>query len=211
MAGYTPFNGSTTRAELRELLNCNGDYRYMIRNNELVSIFKIKNNQGYNTLAAHSYNGNMFERSIWWKNLGIKEIFFSENLQERYAYKLKLNKETPFPSIQDETTFDFLQSISKAKKKFAYLLTENSHIPYNISDLNNKKKIRLLSKDYEDLKELNEQLNRIIIFLTHVANNLDSNKYDKLLIVGDHMPPFNSKSTRLLYNNKFVPYCLVYK
>ncbi len=210
--GKTPFEGSTTRAEIRELLNSNGDYRYLIRNNDINSIFNIKHAQGYYTYAAHSYNGTMFERNIWWKNIGIKEPLFSESFQQKNAYKLKLNTESPFISIQDETTFDFLQNESKKNtKNFAYLLTVNSHIPFNISDLKNKGRIKLLSNNFENLTELNGQLIRIINFLSHVANNLDSTKFNKVLIVGDHMPPFNSKASRSLYDSKNVPYCIIYK
>ncbi|PJE48075.1 MAG: hypothetical protein CUR34_00920 [Sediminibacterium sp.] len=210
--GKTPFEGSTTRAEIRELLNSNGDYRYLIRNNDINSIFNIKHAQGYYTNAAHSYNGTMFERNIWWKNIGIKAPLFSESFQQKNAYKLKLNTESPFISIQDETTFDFLQNESKKNtKNFAYLLTVNSHIPFNISDLKNKGRIKLLSNNFENLTELNGQLIRIINFLSHVANNLDSTKFNKVLIVGDHMPPFNSKASRSLYDSKHVPYCIIYK
>lgn len=210
--GKTRFEGSTTRAEIRELLNSNGDYRYMIRNNDINSIFNIKDAQGYYSYAAHSYNGTMFERNIWWKNIGIKEPLFSENFQQKNAYKLKLNTESPFISIQDENTFDFLQNESKKNSKnFAYLLTVNTHIPFNISALNNKSNLKLLSNNFKDLTELNGQLVRIINFLSHVSNNLDSNKFNKVLIVGDHMPPFNSKASRSQYDSKNVPYCIIYK
>lgn len=210
--GKTQFEGSTTRAEIRELLNSNGDYRYLIHNNDINSIFNIKDAQGYNIHAAHSYNGTMFERNIWWENIGINKPLFSENFQQKNAYKLKLNTESPFVSIQDETTFDYLQNDSKKNtKNFAYLLTVNSHIPFNISALNKKGNIRLLSNNFKNLTELNGQLVRIINFLSHVANNLDSNKFNKVLIVGDHMPPFNSKASRSLYDSKNVPYCIIYK
>lgn len=210
--GKTPFEGSTTKAELRELLNCTGDYRYLIHNNDLTSIFNIKDNQGYNTLGAHSYNGSMFERNKWWKNIGMKQTFFSESLQQKNGYQLKLNTESPFTSINDETTFDFLQKESKTTtKNFAYLLTVNTHIPFSVSEINNNKRAKLISNHFNNLDELNGQLERIISFLSHVANHLDSTKYTKILVVGDHMPPFNATASRSLYDSKHVPYCIIYK
>jgi len=210
--GYTRFEGSTTKAELRELLNSTGDYRYLIRNNNLMSIFKIKNGQGYKTLGAHSYNGSMFERNIWWKNMGIERPFFKESIQQKNANKIKLNAESPFLSIEDETTFDFLQNESKKNtKNFAYLLTVNTHIPFYISESTNTKNLQIISNKIENVTEPNDQLTRIINFLSHVANNLDSNKFSKILIMGDHMPPFNSKASRSLYDPNHVPYCLIFK
>jgi len=179
--GYTLFEGSTTKAELRELLNRKGDYRYLINNN-LKSIFNIKNRQGYKTIAAHSYNGSMFERNLWWKNIGINEFFFKESIQQKNSYKLKLNTESPFHSIKDEETFDFLQKESKINSKnFAYLLTVNTHLPFDIKKLKNKEKINIFSSTLENLKEPNGHLVRIINFLSIVAKNLEPFEVEKYL------------------------------
>ncbi|WP_264898803.1 sulfatase-like hydrolase/transferase [Sediminibacterium sp. TEGAF015] len=210
--GITSFEGSTTRAELRELLNSSGDYKYYIHKKSINSIFDIKKKQGYNTIAAHSYNGSMFERNLWWKNLGINQMFFGETLQEKYAYKLSLNSESPFISIQDEFTFDFLQNESKKYSKcFSYLLTVNSHLPFNDNNFIGTNYKLPFGNNSGNLTEANAQMQRIISFLGYVAQELDSTRFQKVLIVGDHMPPFNAKNLRLLYENKYVPYCYVYK
>lgn len=122
--GKTVFTGSTTRAELRELLNCIGDYRYFIdskQSKQVKSIFNIKKRQGYTINAIHSYKANMFERSIWWKNIGADATYFLEDVQLANNYENKLNYDSPFVSLNDEEAFDFIQK--KQKKRVNNLVT----------------------------------------------------------------------------------------
>jgi hypothetical protein len=214
--GQTRFTGSTTRSELRELLNCVGDYRYFIdahKAQKIKSIFQIKRHQGYVTNAIHSYKANMFERVIWWKNIGVNNVYFSEDVQSINNYKKELNNDTPFISVNDEEAFDFIQAKSSASgKQFSYFLTENSHLPF-------KGKIKKsgihhlfnIDSDTKLSEEAKNQSKRISNFLVYVANHFDSNKFQKLIIVGDHMPPFLKKEDRAFYSDQFVPYCIVTK
>ena len=211
--GESYFNGSTTNGELRELLNCNGDYRFFnsINNqNKINSIFDIKKNQGYQIKAIHSYKGGMFERNLWWKNIGIDSAFFLEDFIKNNLY---LNYENSFTSLFDEEAFDAIQNkIKIGDKQFTYFLTVNSHLPF----LGNPK-IPIISKLFNIDSEINiseeakNQNKRISNLLEHIAKNLNGHKIDKILIIGDHAPPFIDKSDKAFYSNKLVPYLLVYK
>jgi hypothetical protein len=212
--GKTHFTGSTTLAELRELLNCVGDYRYFIKPEQaknFKSIFQIKKQQGYHTNAIHSYRANMFERATWWKNINADEVFFSEDVQVETNFQSKLNYESPFISLNDEDAFDFIQSKTATKgKQFVYFLTENSHLPFKgTSNKTTASHFFDINKEANLSEEAKNQSKRIRDLLIHVATNLDPNKFQKLLIVGDHMPPFVKKNDRLFYNDKFVPYCII--
>lgn len=214
--GKTEFTGSTTRGELRELLNCMGDYRYFIdrkHSNKVKSIFNIKKRQGYTINAIHSYKANMFERSIWWKNIGADATYFLEDVQLAFNYKNKLNYDSPFVSLNDEEALDFILNKTKnTGKHFNYLLTENSHLPFKG---NLKKPFISNIFDIDDEINLSDQAKnqskRISSFLEYVASHLERSGLQKIIIVGDHMPPFAGKKDRLFYSNKFVPYCLVTK
>lgn len=214
--GQTRFTGGTTNAELRELLDCVGSYQYFINQKNaqnFISIFQIKKQKGYKITAIHSYKGNMFKRYIWWKNIGVDDVYFREDLQKLSNYKLKLNYDTPFTSVNDEDVFDFIQAkTSKKSKKFVYFLTENGHLPF-ISNFEKPFSSRLfdIQKEASISEEAKNQHKRISNFLVYVASHLDSNKFQKILIVGDHMPPFLNKDDRNFYNNQFVPYCIVTK
>ena len=214
--GISTFAGSTTNAELRELLNCVGNYQYFNNpnhQNDIQSIFQIKNNQDYNTNAIHSYKGDMFERNIWWKNIGVENTYFLEDYLKKNKFFTIFNNETPFTSIYDEAMFDFIQTECKNKKKsFTYILTENSHLPY-IGSQNNS--IIATSSYFKYNKnwsvQSNEQLKRIINYIEHVILHNDTSKYNKILIIGDHMPPFLDMKDRDNYDNNFIPYLLLYR
>ncbi|MEI7831260.1 MAG: hypothetical protein WCI31_15890 [Prolixibacteraceae bacterium] len=212
--GKTAFEGGTPNAELRELLNCKGDYRYFLNDNisnfKLSSIFSIKKRQGYFNIGVHSCVGNMFERNIWWRNIEIENAFFEEDLIIKNNFKLKLNFDTPFASVNDEDAFDYIQSVDMHHGKyFAYLLTENTHLSFNGSYKDMYPFKNYAIKDEQLSDECKNQVIRLKNLLGYFANNLDSTKWKKILIVGDHMPPYLSKAERSFYNDKFVPYCLV--
>jgi hypothetical protein len=214
--GKTQFKGSTTSAELRELLNCTGGYQNFINpksTNNIYSIFRIKNKQGFHTNAIHSYKGDMFQRNQWWKNIGIEDVYFRENIQALYNYKLKLYRGTSFISLNDEDAFNFIQAkATKQGKQFSYLLTVNSHLPFM---LNVEKPISSYLFDIDNEMNLSveakNQHKKISNFLIHIASHLDSSKFQSILIVGDHMPPFVKKDDRSFYNNQYVPFCIVTK
>jgi hypothetical protein len=212
--GKTEFTGSTTRSELRELLNCVGDYRYFINADHatnFTSIFHIKKKQGYNTIAIHSYKANMFERPIWWRNIGADEVYFSEDLQLATNFQINLNYESPFTAVNDEDAFRFIQSKTSVKgKQFVYLLTENAHLPFKGKiDSPTSSKFFSVEKEPYLSEEAKNQNKRITNFLNYVAKNLDVYKFQKILIVGDHMPPFLNKNDREFYSDELVPYVIV--
>ncbi len=210
--GRTPFKGSTTSSELRELLNLSGDYRFFLNKGESKnyrSIFDLKLNHGYQTIGVHSYRGQMFERDLWWKNIGIRSSYFMEDILLNKNYRLQLNYETPFTSCQDEDAFDFIQSKVGIQKVFGYLLCENSHLPFN-GDFKDQEVPGIFRKSSYSLSdEAINQLIRIKEFLGYLAKNLDKSKWSKVLIVGDHMPPYVRKTDRDFYSDEQVPYLLI--
>ena len=82
------------------------------------SIFDYKNGQRYDTYPFHPFSGRMFSRSIWWKNLGTKELYFRENYVKDYPNDTKnIDNEAHFPSIKDEAFFDYLNLKTKNSSK----------------------------------------------------------------------------------------------
>lgn len=212
--GKTPFSGSTTNAEMRELLNCSADYRYFnnyYQANKYVSIFNIKKKQRYHLYAIHSFNGDMFERGNWWRNIGIDNIFFSSDVQFNNKFQNTLNYETPFISVNDEDAFNFIQDRTSNKiKQFTYLLTVNTHLVYKgipkepiVNNLFDISREPMLS---DHAKKQNK---RILNLLSYLALHIDPEKYQKILIVGDHMPPFEKERDRFFYDDKFVPFLFI--
>jgi hypothetical protein len=213
--GSTPFSGSTTAAELRELLSVKGDYRYLLNKDSAYlfpSIFNLKKRQGYHTVAAHSFSAQMFERSIWWKNIGADSVIFMENVIDRKELTNDhLNYSTPFISLNDEDAFEALNGIADSTKKiFAYFLTENTHLPFhskNTIPVNNK------IIDFKDQlsDEANQQIIKIQEQLLFFLGTINKDTWPEVLIIGDHMPPFVKESDRLFYSESSVPYIILSK
>jgi len=57
--------------------------------------------------------------------------------------------------------------------------------------------------------ELESQYNRIKEQFSYLAALLKKYPVDKLVIVGDHPPPFLSESERSHYSSKFVPALII--
>lgn len=220
----TSFTGSTTYGEMRELLNSYGSYRYFIGNKsdikgKISSIFNIKSYNKYNTIACHSYSGAMFYRKKWWRNIGIENSYFSEDIMFENRSKSILNTETSFNSVNDEVSYDFISKKSLGKNKvFAYLLTVNTHLPfryeYNNGTFYDFKSIN--GKTSNDLflnysKNISQQQKRIFQQIAYFVSKINLDHWDEVLIVGDHPPPFPDIVDRKMFSQKVVPYLFVKK
>lgn len=136
--GISPFNGPTTSAALRQLVGVTGKYEYFFHHktdtNSLFSIFDYKNSQGYTTYGFHSFSGNMFNRIVWWKNIGIQHTYFKENyLLDNINGSENIIKESSFPSINDTVMYNYMLTKTNSENKiFSYFLTENTHLPFSM-------------------------------------------------------------------------------
>lgn len=210
--GSTVFEGSTTSAELRELLSVSGNFRYLLNADSakmMESIFSIKKKQGFTTMAVHSFSGRMFWRVGWWKNLGIDSVFFLEDVVKRKKLKVQsLNYSTPFASLNDEDSYSFITRVSapQSRKRFVYFLTENSHLPFRQGKIKDTGISQFENKLSE---EGNNQLARIQELLFFFMESKLSKEWSKILIVGDHVPPFTNNADRHFYSPTCVPYLIL--
>ena len=215
-SGKTRYFGSTTMADLRELTNTRGDYGFFVDKKSVTtfkSIFNYKKEQGFETFAFHPFSGKMFSRSIWWKNLGATNIFFRDDYNiEHPLSNYNIDKQAHFPSVKDEIFFDYINEKSKTySKRYVYYLTVNSHLPY-IHKINDKYpdssfNLKTLSISGEAIN----QLTHIKNFIIYVARHLSIYNWDKIVIVGDHRPPFYTKRERDFYQEGWVPYFILQK
>jgi hypothetical protein len=214
--GLTKYFGSTTAAGMRELTNSNGGYGYFMNPQNAQSyksIFNYKNEQGYETFAFHPFTGRMFSRSIWWKNLGANHIYFRDNyVVEHPLFANNIDEEAHFPSVKDEAFFDYINDKTKnVSKKYVYFLTVNSHLPYKHHTQEIHPDTALLIKKLPISEEAQSQLSHIKNFIVYVAQHLKANHWDKVVIVGDHLPPFPGLQERTFYKEGKVPYLVIEK
>jgi hypothetical protein len=210
--GQTRFSGSTTAAEMRELVNAKGSYKYFFNlksaASNFPSVFDKKKAAGYETYGFHSFTGKMFARGNWWYNIGLDHIFFRDDIMAaNIVNNNQLDGGTPFPSIKDEQMFDFMLHQTKDnKKKFVYLLTVNTHLPFteNIGDLPGEIFREIAAMPVS--AEAKNQMKKVAIELLYFINILKPAEWDDILFVGDHIPPYLRDTDRKYFNAAFVPY-----
>ena len=61
------------------------------------------------------------------------------------------------------------------------------------------------------MDEAKYQLIHIKNFIIYVARHLAVNKWDKVVIISDHIPPFYTKQERNFYKQDVVPYLIIKK
>jgi len=216
--GTTKTYGSTVAAGLRELTNTKGDYSFYLNKKSVEtpfkSIFDKKKLQGYETFGFHPYTAQMFLRSVWWKNLGIQNIYFKEQylLENNIKENLVKGEANYFPSVKDEVFFDYvLNKTKKTPKKFVYFLTVNSHIPYNAIGKDHSPTYQFDVSKMDISSQAKNQLIHIKNLLEYFSQKIESKDWNKILIVGDHMPPFLTNQDRNFYVDEKVPYLLITK
>lgn len=188
------FFGGTSQAEVRELYNKSGEAYFSVIQHgvsDIKGIVQYKKIAGYNTIALQSFsgfysNGYHFRKSSGFNQ--IKEYSFFKNGSA-------INYNNHYISVNDEVVFDYgIKQLSKENKAFLYILTINSHLPFHTQS---------------GKSELESQYNRIKEQFSYLATLLKKYPVDKLVIVGDHPPPFLTESERSHYSSKFVPALII--
>jgi hypothetical protein len=86
------------------------------------------------------------------------------------------------------------KQLIKQNKAFLYILTINTHLPFHTQT---------------GMSEFESQYQRIKQQFSFLADLLKNYPVDKLIIVGDHPPPFLTESERSHYSSKFVPALII--
>ena len=205
------FQGGTSQAEARELLNKSGEAYYSIIQNHpknTNSIIENKNKMGYYTNAFQSFSG--FHSSGYWfrKSIGFKTVidlkYFKDSLHAPVNYN------NHYEAVNDEVVFEYgIKKAFSQRKSFSYMLTINTHLPFK-GTANHK---ILTSDELTKIpsQEALEQYSRIKEQFNFIAELLKKYPIDKLVIVGDHPPPFLKNSERAFYSKKYVPAIIISK
>lgn len=205
------FQGGTSQAEARELLNKTGEAYYsIIQNlpNHINSIIDYKNKLGYQTSALQSFSGFHSSGYLFRKSLGfstIKELnFFNDTLYQ------PLNYNNHYEAVNDEAVFYY--GIPKAltyAKSFTYILTINTHLPFK-GTFNKAMLNDAVTKAMPSEESLGQYIRFKEQFKT-IAAILEKYPIDKLVIVGDHPAPFVNTNERDFYSKKWVPALIIKK
>ncbi len=208
--GTTPYFGSTTTAEIRELCGRWGNYdSVMAKADPSCLPFRLRQ-QGYRTTGLHSFSGGMFQRTTWYPNVGFERMLFADQLREKGVGECR----GVFVGACDREVPRLLASELKAAREpqLLYWLTVNSHMPV-IEDAS----IRTERCDtYSPALATNYPMAcRLLRIYDDVARAMVPGITAKdfpptdILLVGDHMPPFFDRWNRSQFDAHRVPWILL--
>ncbi len=207
--GQTPFYGSTTSGEMRELCHRWGDYN-AITQAEPGCLPAILAAKGYQTASYHPFTGRFFDRTRWYPLIGFQQLNFEKQLERKGASKCP----SVFSGACDRDVPGIIGNEMKqpGKPHFSYWLTLNSHLPVVEND-------ELLTKDCKAIGAAESSdfpmVCRLFAIWHNTADALiaEATKPDfpptHILIVGDHMPPFTHQPSRLKFDSENVPWILL--
>ncbi len=131
-AASSEYGGGTANVEFEALTGLSNFFLNSIpytsivpANKDTPSIVKNFNENGYNTIAMHPYNRNMYRREVVYPNLGFQEYKSADDFKNNS--KIDNSK-----YISDESAFnEVLAELKNSQKpEFIHLVTMQNHMPY---------------------------------------------------------------------------------
>lgn len=211
-AGSVDFHGSTVPGELRELcgirmLVVRPDPKAIPVSDCLPALF---HRQNYQTTAVHGFTGALFSRNIWYQALGFDDVLFAAQLKNTFSVTERCG--LAFHGYCDVSIWKFIESrlgtsSNPQFSQFIYWLTLTTHLPVEPAS---KKELANCSMFPQlesapkacalisDLKDLFKTIANSVL-----AGNL---KNTKIVLVGDHSPPFLTDDARALFSQTALPH-----
>jgi len=211
------FNGATLQAEARELLNKEGEaYFSVIKHNhcDIKSLIQQKIEHNYTTLAVQGFSGTYSVGAKFKKLIGFQTFkdykFFHDTLGLPSIYN------NQYQSVLDEEVFEYIfDNLNKSTKNFTYCLSINTHLPFHLTK-SQKKELEFpkFTNHYKNSfpdQEVLERYYRMSQELARLATLINKSDVDKVLIIGDHAPPYLFKVERNMFAPNLVPAILIEK
>jgi uncharacterized membrane protein len=208
--GSTPFWGSTTYGEMRELCGRWGDYHPLKSAPDPGCLPARLAAQGYQTAAIHGFDEGFFERTAWYPKAGFQQLVFRDQLARSGAATCG----GVFPGVCDrDIPARIGERLKRAQtKQFVYWLTLSSHLPVPKSDtLGTDRCERFdarLARDHAMICRLFSLWHQVDKSLAAMLTDPALPPTD-VLIVGDHAPPLLDRSQRSQFDGGRVPWVLL--
>ena len=211
------FNGATLQAESRELLNKEGEAYFSVINHnkcDIKNLIKKKAEQQYKTMAVQPFDGTYSVGAKFKKLIGFETFRDYKFFHDSLGLKTIFNNQ--YQSVLDEEVFAYIfENLRKSTKNFTYCLSINTHLPFHLTKEQKDEitfiKFREIYKNKFPNDEVMEMYYRMNQELTSIANLINKSDVDKVLIIGDHAPPYIFKNERNLFATDYVPSILIEK
>lgn len=208
--GTTTYFGSTTSGEIRELCGRWGEYYDLVDRKDVTCLPARLARDGYETSAYHSFAGEFFDRVSWYPNIGFDNLVFKNDLFKAGAGVCG----GVFPGVCDrDVPRQLAQRLKSAERpQFIYWLTVNSHLPVpeeNNLDVENCARVSpKLAADFPMICRQVAIWDSVDAAIVKEITVADFPPTD-ILLVGDHMPPYFDRKSRLQFAPDRVPWIML--
>jgi hypothetical protein len=210
--GAVPFAGATIPGESREL--CGVSFNFHLLNatsSELKDCLPARlAAAGYDDIALHGLNGNVFSRTEWYRAIGFQEIWF----HDRFKQDGLPDCAGPFVGTCDADIAAWIGrrlEEDHAHPYFIHWMTLNSHLPVLVPTA--------LSDGAQCSEALNLEPNSTLCSWYQLVANVNRSvaqvatgnlaRPTVFVLVGDHAPPFSDPALRARFSQTDVPYVLL--
>jgi hypothetical protein len=203
--------GGTSQAEARELLNKSGEAYYSVVQHEKMldqGLVHAKKLQGYKVFSRQGFSGFHSNGFKFRKLIGFEDVkeysYYRDSLRFPEVYF------NHYKSVDDRMVIaDAMQQFKNSNKAFGYILTINTHLPFELPiDEKRKNTYEVVHSNYRKYFPTDESFDQYYLILSQleeVARLIIENNIQKVVLVGDHPPPFLKKIEREVCSAKFVP------
>ncbi len=211
------FDGATVQAESRELLNKEGEAYFSVINHnscDIKSLIQKKKEAGYTTMAVQPFMGAYSVGARFKKLIGFSNFKDYSFFHDTLGYAPVFNNQ--YTAVKDEAVFEWIfKNTSSAKKSFTYCLSINTHLPFHLNQRVNKNPLyKPFTEKYKNYFPSTQSLKRYFRMseeLSYLAALINKYDVDRVIIVGDHAPPYLFKEERSLFSDHLVPAIIIQK
>ena len=212
MTGTMPFEGPTTSGEARELCGThtgfNASHGSMLQMQHCLPM-RLRA-MGYRTLAVHGFKGAMFDREVWYPQMGFQEIWFEDRLKALGMPECP----GPFGGTCDAAIAAWLEerlSQPDDQPLFVHWVTLNSHLPVPVpSPLDHPVSCAVSAASRGDASICSWYQLVSVVHASVVEMALKQQSRPTIfVIVGDHAPPFDRQEERSSFSATEVPYVIL--
>lgn len=211
--GTVPFKGSTVPGELRELC----DVRLLVIHPapETVAEFDCLPKHfalmGFSSTGIHGFSGTLFSRNLWYPQLAFDEVLFAPELREQAGLTKRCG--LAFSGACDQEVWGYIAKNILTRtdtKQFVYWLTLTTHLPIEPAMPEDRRRC-LDVKELADSLGACDLINHLDPLFASLARSIreGSIRGTRILLVGDHAPPFLDSKTRALFDGNNVPYAFI--
>jgi hypothetical protein len=203
-SGDTTFMGTTTYGELRQLCQLRGSYSALDEAMASECLPSQLTVQGLRTVGLHGFSAYMFSRRGWWRDIGLQQGLFLEDLSSEYPNRCG----GPFKGLCDVDLIDAAVRQLDGSPAFVYVLTLNTHLP--LPDIDP----RLLPSALCMQRNMTAETCKMVGMQGQLLRTLRERVLARpdrplLVVVGDHAAPFVQAANRAAFKPTSVPYWIV--